>query len=67
MPLLGVESFRGVGDVTKEHVDSIAGQLRGMVPELERCFDCLGMRGIKMYPPYTRLAVGAPEWEPIYA
>ena len=36
VPLLGVESFRGVGDVTKEHVDSIAGQLRAMVPELER-------------------------------
>ncbi|MBI5491188.1 MAG: 2-hydroxyacyl-CoA dehydratase [Deltaproteobacteria bacterium] len=36
VPLVGVESFRGVGDVTKEHVDSIAGQLRAMVPELER-------------------------------
>ena len=36
VPLVGVESFRGVGEVTKEHVQSIAGQLRAVTPELER-------------------------------
>ena len=38
-----------------------------MVPELERCFDRLGMRGIKIYPPYVRIPVTAPEWEPVFA
>jgi benzoyl-CoA reductase/2-hydroxyglutaryl-CoA dehydratase subunit BcrC/BadD/HgdB len=36
VPLIGVESFRGVGEVTKEHVQAIAGQLRAITPELER-------------------------------
>lgn len=38
-----------------------------MVPELERCFDSLGFRGIKIYPPYARLPVTAPAWEPVFA
>jgi benzoyl-CoA reductase/2-hydroxyglutaryl-CoA dehydratase subunit BcrC/BadD/HgdB len=35
VPVLGVESFRGVGAVTREHIDSIAGQLKAMTPKLE--------------------------------
>jgi len=35
VPVLGVESFRGVGAVTREHIDSIAGQLRAITPQLE--------------------------------
>ncbi|NMC72726.1 MAG: 2-hydroxyacyl-CoA dehydratase [Myxococcales bacterium] len=35
VPVLGVESFRGVGAVTREHIDSIAGQLRAITPKLE--------------------------------
>jgi benzoyl-CoA reductase/2-hydroxyglutaryl-CoA dehydratase subunit BcrC/BadD/HgdB len=35
VPVLGVESFRGVGDVTSEHVESIAGQLKAITPKLE--------------------------------
>ncbi|MBI3945199.1 MAG: amidohydrolase family protein [Armatimonadetes bacterium] len=38
-----------------------------MVPELERCFDRLDMRGIKLYPRYTKLPLTAPEWQPIFA
>jgi benzoyl-CoA reductase/2-hydroxyglutaryl-CoA dehydratase subunit BcrC/BadD/HgdB len=36
VPLVGVESFRGVGEVTKDHVQAIAGQLRAITPALER-------------------------------
>jgi benzoyl-CoA reductase/2-hydroxyglutaryl-CoA dehydratase subunit BcrC/BadD/HgdB len=35
VPLVGVESFRGVGEVTKEHVQAVAGQLREITPQLE--------------------------------
>lgn len=35
VPLLGVESFRGVGEVTEAHVRSVADQLEAMVPGLE--------------------------------
>lgn len=35
VPVLGIESFRGVGAVTREHIDSIAGQLKAITPKLE--------------------------------
>lgn len=35
VPVIGVESFRGVGEVTREHVAAIAGQLRAITPQLE--------------------------------
>jgi len=35
VPVIGVESFRGVGAVTRDHIDSIAGQLRAITPKLE--------------------------------
>lgn len=36
IPVLGVETYRGVGNVTTTHVKGVAGQLRALVPELER-------------------------------
>ena len=36
VPLLGIETYRGVGEVTAPHVKGVAGQLRAIVPELER-------------------------------
>lgn len=36
VPLVGVETYRGVGEVTGIHVKGVSGQLRAMVPELER-------------------------------
>ncbi|MDI7268872.1 MAG: 2-hydroxyacyl-CoA dehydratase family protein [Myxococcota bacterium] len=35
VPLVGVQSFRGVGDVTDVHVRAVADQLRGITPTLE--------------------------------
>ncbi len=34
-PVVGVECYRGVGEVTDVHVAGIAGQMKGMVPFLE--------------------------------
>ena len=34
-PVLGVECYRGVGDVSEVHVTGIAGQLEALVPPLE--------------------------------
>jgi benzoyl-CoA reductase/2-hydroxyglutaryl-CoA dehydratase subunit BcrC/BadD/HgdB len=34
-PLLGIETHRGVGDVTESHVDSIANQMEDMIGPLE--------------------------------
>lgn len=36
VPVLGVETYRGVDEVTHTHIKGVAGQLRGMVPELEK-------------------------------
>jgi len=36
VPVIGVETHRGVGDVTKAHVDSISSQIKALVPELEK-------------------------------
>ena len=36
VPLLGIETYRGVGEVTDIHVKGVAGQLRALVPDLER-------------------------------
>ena len=35
-PVLGIECYRGVGNVTDVHVAGIAGQLRALVPPLEK-------------------------------
>lgn len=35
VPLVGVQSFRGVGEVTDVHVRAVADQLRGITPTLE--------------------------------
>ena len=37
-----------------------------MAPELERAIDRLGMRAIKIYPPYTPFPLDHPIWDPIY-
>lgn len=52
--------FIGFAFVTPHYPEEV-------IPELARCFDQLGMRGIKIYPPYTRLPLNAPEWEPIFS
>jgi benzoyl-CoA reductase/2-hydroxyglutaryl-CoA dehydratase subunit BcrC/BadD/HgdB len=36
VPLLGIETYRGVDRVTDTHIRGVAGQLRAMVPDLER-------------------------------
>jgi len=36
VPCLGIETHRNVGEVTSEHVDSIAGQLKNLASELAR-------------------------------
>jgi benzoyl-CoA reductase/2-hydroxyglutaryl-CoA dehydratase subunit BcrC/BadD/HgdB len=36
VPVIGVHSYAGIGDVRDVHVQSIAGQMEGLVPELER-------------------------------
>jgi benzoyl-CoA reductase/2-hydroxyglutaryl-CoA dehydratase subunit BcrC/BadD/HgdB len=36
VPSLGVETYRGVGAVTAPHIAGVAGQLRALVPDLER-------------------------------
>jgi hypothetical protein len=38
----------------------------GMVAELARAVDELGMRGVKIYPPYTTFPLDHPAWDPIY-
>lgn len=38
----------------------------GMVPELTRALDELGLRAIKLYPPYTRWDLNDPIWYPVY-
>jgi benzoyl-CoA reductase/2-hydroxyglutaryl-CoA dehydratase subunit BcrC/BadD/HgdB len=35
-PVIGIESYRGVGEVTGVHVAGIAGQMMAMVPKLEQ-------------------------------
>jgi benzoyl-CoA reductase/2-hydroxyglutaryl-CoA dehydratase subunit BcrC/BadD/HgdB len=35
VPVIGVETHRGVGEVTKAHVDSISVQMKELVPKLE--------------------------------
>jgi benzoyl-CoA reductase/2-hydroxyglutaryl-CoA dehydratase subunit BcrC/BadD/HgdB len=35
VPVIGIQTHRGVGEVTRAHVDSIADQLKAMVPKLE--------------------------------
>ena len=38
----------------------------GMITELERSIDVLGLRAIKIYPPYTTWALDHEVWDPIY-
>jgi benzoyl-CoA reductase/2-hydroxyglutaryl-CoA dehydratase subunit BcrC/BadD/HgdB len=35
VPVIGVQTHRGVGEVTKAHVDSISSQIKALVPTLE--------------------------------
>ncbi|UCE59846.1 MAG: 2-hydroxyacyl-CoA dehydratase [Phycisphaerales bacterium] len=35
-PVIGIECYRNVGDVTEVHVDGIAGQIEALVPTLEK-------------------------------
>jgi benzoyl-CoA reductase/2-hydroxyglutaryl-CoA dehydratase subunit BcrC/BadD/HgdB len=35
VPVIGVQTHRGVGDITKSHVDSISSQIKALVPMLE--------------------------------
>jgi len=50
-PVLGIECYRGVGNVTDVHVAGIAGQLRALVPPLEK------IAGRKLDPAQLREAV----------
>jgi len=34
-PLVGIQSYRGVDDVTEDHISSIAGQMEGLIEPLE--------------------------------
>ena len=38
----------------------------GMIEELERAFDQLNFRGIKLYPPYTTWPLNHSQWHPVY-
>ncbi|MFQ5906633.1 MAG: 2-hydroxyacyl-CoA dehydratase subunit D [bacterium] len=40
VPLIGVHTHRGVRDVTKTHIDSVARQIASLVPELEEISGC---------------------------
>ena len=51
--------FVGAAFVTPHYPDE-------MVRELERCFDQLGMKFIKVYPHYVRVALDNPLYFPIY-
>jgi benzoyl-CoA reductase/2-hydroxyglutaryl-CoA dehydratase subunit BcrC/BadD/HgdB len=35
VPVIGVQTHRGVGDVTQAHIDSISAQIKALVPKLE--------------------------------
>ena len=35
IPCIGIQTHRGVGDVTKAHVDSISAQIKALIPTLE--------------------------------
>ena len=35
VPVIGVQTHRGVGDITKAHIESISSQIKGLVPKLE--------------------------------
>ena len=35
VPVIGVETHRGVGEITQAHVDSISAQIKALVPKLE--------------------------------
>ncbi len=34
-PVIGIECYRGVGEVTEVHIDGIAGQIEALIPTLE--------------------------------
>lgn len=36
VPLLGIETYRGVGKVTEAHVEAIAAQMKELIPPLEK-------------------------------
>ncbi|HCV22131.1 MAG TPA: hypothetical protein DGN59_01630, partial [Candidatus Latescibacteria bacterium] len=38
-----------------------------MVPELERAMDDLGLRAIKIYPPYTTYPLDHEAWHPVFS
>ncbi len=52
VPLLGVLTQRGVGEVTGTHIDSVAAQLAALVPELEK------LSGQKLDPQKLKETVG---------
>lgn len=35
VPVIGVQTHRGVGEITKAHIDSISSQIKALVPKLE--------------------------------
>jgi benzoyl-CoA reductase/2-hydroxyglutaryl-CoA dehydratase subunit BcrC/BadD/HgdB len=35
VPVIGIQTHRGVGEVTKAHVDSVSAQIQALVPKLE--------------------------------
>ncbi|MBI4351836.1 MAG: 2-hydroxyacyl-CoA dehydratase [Elusimicrobia bacterium] len=52
VPLLGVLTQRGVGEVTSTHIDSVAAQIAALVPELEK------IAGRKLEPAKLKETVG---------
>ena len=51
--------FGGFAHISSNYIDEA-------IPELERSFKTLGMKAVKIYPPYSRYPVTHPSWMPIF-
>ncbi|MBI4834149.1 MAG: 2-hydroxyacyl-CoA dehydratase [Planctomycetes bacterium] len=36
VPVVGIETYRGVGEVTAEHIKGVAGQMKALIPQMEK-------------------------------
>jgi benzoyl-CoA reductase/2-hydroxyglutaryl-CoA dehydratase subunit BcrC/BadD/HgdB len=36
VPVIGIETYRGVGEVTEDHIKGVAGQMKALIPQLEK-------------------------------
>ena len=69
----GTTGNNSTADFVGRHPDRFIGfayvsptMPKGMVSELERATDRLGLRAIKIYPPYTPYPLNHPAWDPVY-